>query len=337
MESIFQQLPGIEIAVAEIAQTLSRLWINPETTTTTPSAFRASQLNLVLQLGPTTTAQEAEQLFHILVTFAQRYPCRLILLCPTQDSKAVSKAKLFSQCYVGAAQHDSCCCEALMLQYLSDEPTYLQNQISVWLENDLPCYYWFHRVPASLIQEAYVAFLGYFERIIYDSSIDSAYETVKWPYRDRIRDMVFDRTLPIRQILGQFLSGYAPNVLITQLKHVRIQNSVQNLQLSRLLLDWQKQALMQCAFQIHQILKADFETITSETLKDSIQIEWLYENPANYCKCDISFEVNHIQIDTRFEGNAISRKSPFAQLMPVQLLIEALFFSPISLLHDTLN
>ena len=44
-----------------------------------------------------------------------------------------------------------------MLGYTPDDAEFLEHQISVWLESDLPTYHWFHRVPEERILRSYLA------------------------------------------------------------------------------------------------------------------------------------------------------------------------------------
>jgi len=46
-----------------------------------------------------------------------------------------------------------------MLGYPIHTPGFLENQVMIWLENDLPVYHWLHRVPARRIEEIYLPYL----------------------------------------------------------------------------------------------------------------------------------------------------------------------------------
>ena len=56
MTDVFNALPGLEVPVGGITQSLARLWVGePADGVGAPSEFRASQMNLVLHLGLPTT------------------------------------------------------------------------------------------------------------------------------------------------------------------------------------------------------------------------------------------------------------------------------------------
>ncbi|MEM7792628.1 MAG: hypothetical protein AAF546_14580, partial [Verrucomicrobiota bacterium] len=133
MAKLIDTLPGIELPVSEVTRRLATMW--EVETTSSLSEFRASQMNLVLHFGLDVSAEEARERFDTVIQFAQRYPSRIIILCPERDRKDGSMtAKLFSQCYIGESHREMCCCEALLLGYTSEDFGYLSNQVSIWLE-----------------------------------------------------------------------------------------------------------------------------------------------------------------------------------------------------------
>lgn len=189
MSSLIDTLPGMRLPVAEVTSALAEMWqVDSPEGYKAPSEFRASQMNLILHLGPATSDEDARQQFDVAINFAQRYPCRIIVLCVVKEKGSSShellEAKLFTQCYPSKDQDKMCCCEALILGYTSGEPNYLANQVSIWLENDLPTYYWVHRVPANRIRADYLSFIESLNsrRIVYDPSVeDDGYPTIQWP------------------------------------------------------------------------------------------------------------------------------------------------------------
>ena len=122
-----------------------------------PSEFRASQMNVVLHFGLDVTPEDAKLRFDALIRFAQRYPSRIIVLCPTRELQSGMSAKLFSQCYIGETHREMCCCEALLLGYKSEDVGYLANQVSIWLEGDLPTYHWLSGVPSAQLRHTLIA------------------------------------------------------------------------------------------------------------------------------------------------------------------------------------
>ena len=207
MVDLIDALPGLEMPVGEVTERLAAMWeTGPDSS---PSEFRASQMNVVLHFGKRVDGAEAAARFQALLRFSQRYPCRIIVLCPSQSGEnGAMRGKLFSQCYIGDSHREMCCCEALLLSYDPDDCGYLVNQVSVWLEPDLPVFHWFSRVPVERMGQYLDSLLVGVRRCIYDSDLEPGeVETVAWPEPDRVVDLARARLLPVRQALGQFLSG----------------------------------------------------------------------------------------------------------------------------------
>lgn len=225
MKDLIDELPGIALPVGEVAERLNTMWEGDRDGS--PSEFRASQMNVVLHLGAEVSAEEAAERFHDLIQFAQRYPSRIIVLCPNSSKGGGSmRAKLFSQCYIGESHREMCCCEALILGYQPDDCGFLGNQVSVWLESDLPTYHWFHRVAPERIEAYFDNLLMGVRRCIYDSSVESEdLGSLDWPEPDRVGDLAEARLLPVRQSIGQYLSGYPIEEICRGLKSVQIRHA----------------------------------------------------------------------------------------------------------------
>lgn len=225
MPTILESLPGILLPIAEVNRQLGRMWQPGREGSGAPSEFRASQMNLILHFGMKTTAEDARARFDEAIHFSQRYPCRIIVLCPEEKEpgERFLEGKLFAQCYIGHAPRTMCCCEALMLGYPPNEKGDLENQISIWLENDLPTCHWFHRVPPKRVREHYLSFTHGMRRILYDSSVEEeGYTDIPWERPDRVRDLAGARILPIRQSIGQYLSGFDPAALAEGVEGLRV-------------------------------------------------------------------------------------------------------------------
>jgi len=264
-QSIFDALPGEQMPVSEVMNTLSNMWqVSYQESQDAPSGFRASQMNLVIHFGMQATAEEALRIFDTAIEFAQRYPCRIIVLCPQgrEFSDALLEAKLFSQCYIGETMRDMCCCEALMLGYPTRVAGFLDNQVSIWLESDLPTYHWFFRVPAQRIEEIHLEFVGRCRRAIYDSTIEGdAYAAIPWEQPQAIRDLAFARLLPLRQSLGQFFSSFQPASLVTGLEEVSVHHSDCRSGEADNLAKWLERCLADCAQQAGVDFKAKFRVV----------------------------------------------------------------------------
>ena len=240
-------LPGIDLPVGEVTERLERMWESDAADS--PSAFRASQMNVVLHFGWEVTAEEAIERFEALLKFAQRYPSRIIVLCPARSiTDGSMRAKLFSQCYIGDSHREMCCCEALLLGYQPDNCGFLANQVSVWLEPDLPSYHWFCGVPGTRIQEYFDNLLTGVRRSIYDSTYESEdLSQLDWPNPDQVADLATARLLPVRQAIGQYLSGYTITSLCENLVSVTVRYSESMSGEGARLMDWVKDCLGECS------------------------------------------------------------------------------------------
>jgi len=328
MPDLIDVLPGLKLPVAEVTERLASMW---EGDASSPSSeFRASQMNLVLHFGLEVGPEDARARFDTLIRFAQRYPSRIIVLCPAHSTDDGSmSAKLFSQCYIGESHREMCCCEALLLHYESEDCGYLANQVSVWLESDLPTYHWFNGVPAERIKGYFDNLLSVVRRAVYDSSIEpSDVAELDWPDPDRVSDLARARLLPVRQTIGQYLSGYAIEQLCDGLSAVKVAHAPGFSGEGRQLMRWIRDCLSDCRkcedcpslkgpkFQVEECAKdADCSMSFALEYKDGRFFRW-----RKFREGDAG-EI-HAKIDST-EERISTRVKPLA---PEQALSEALFF-----------
>ncbi len=250
-QNIFSALPGLEVPVADVQTALSRMWESPPGTGgQEPEEFRASQMNLILHLGRRASVQEAHDLFMGVLRFARRYPCRIILLCPEEKGRqdTLMTLKVFAECYIGKTRRDRSCCEALILAYPGGSKDFLENQVSILLENDLPTYYWFHRFSTARNAGRYHSFLKTCKRVVYDSGLETDdVSAIEWPHPGRVRDLVYARLLPVRQSIGQFLSTFEPASLCRDLESIEVRHVPEFSAEARVLGQWFRERLADCA------------------------------------------------------------------------------------------
>lgn len=324
---LIEILPGIELPVREVTDHLAIMW---ETTgTEVPTEFRASQMNVVLHFGSSVKPEDARKRFDILIRFAQRYPSRIIVLCPSHAKEGgLMGAKLFSQCYIGDSHREMCCCEALLLRYEPEDFGYLSNQVSVWLEADLPTYHWFSQVPAHRIETYFHTLLKGVRRCVYDSSLGlEALESLDWPEPDRVHDLAKARLLPVRQSIGQFLSGYSAEQLSIGLESILVVYSSKMWGEGLRLIEWARDCFTDCgrllsdesAIKTHLIASSDSESDCLLSLEfeynDTRFFKWqlLADNTRGVIDSNLGQQVEHLPIQIQ----------PLAE---EQALAEALFF-----------
>lgn len=232
MSAVFEALPGIEVPVGEINRRLDAMWVDTAASgapSPTAEEAKATQVNFVLHLGFNTTPEDGVQQFQTVVRFAQRYPSRIVVLCPICDEAQEGddmRAKIYGECFLGRTKQDKRCVEFVLLSYPVRVRQYLEDQVSICFSADLPMYYWAHRFAATTRLADYQYLLRRAKRVLIDSAIapDGAM-TYPWPKPEALRDLACARLLPVRQSIGQFLAAYAPDTLARGLMRVGIAHS----------------------------------------------------------------------------------------------------------------
>lgn len=323
VNTILEALPGIMMPIAEVNRQMGSMWQPGKEGSGAPSEFRASQMNLILHFGRSTSPEDARARFEEAIHFSQRYPCRIIVLCPEEieDSERPLEGKLFAQCYIGHTPRSMCCCEALMLGYRPNEKGYLEYQVSNWLETDLPTCHWFHRVPGERIREHYRAFSHGLKRILYDSSIEEdSFENIPWDHPERVKDLAKARILPIRQSIGQYLSGFPADLLTQGVRGLQFSHSSELSGEARNLSSWMKGCLESAGA---SGLEEEFEEI-----KDSgqrIEGQWTGESGSPRLSFSLDLSKSHGSLQAHF---ASADEWPFEThlLGSREALSEAVFF-----------
>lgn len=333
---LIDALPGVPLPVSEVNRMLVTLWDPDEQGPFGQvSEFRASQLNLVLHFGIETPPDEARARFNAAIRFSQRYPSRIIVLCPQREAGLADgtpspmRGKLFSQCYIGTGGQDMVCCESLMLGFSQSDTSFLENQASVWLEADLPVYHWLHRVPPERIDAPYRSFLSRCRRVVLDREIDPDLLSGVLPEPERVRELAHCRLLPLRQAIGQYLSKYQPADLVKGLQTVRITAPRELTGEVRALLDWTGERLAAC-LRPAGLPAADtdwaFEAVTSGEA-DTLSMEWLYEGGEDYFRLCADFAGAHGRVAVRLAGGPPDEFTIRIRRLELhQALAEAFFF-----------
>lgn len=328
--TIFDVLPGMRMPVKEVSPTLSQMWNSAfDPKAGSPSEFRASQMNVILHFGLKTSLEEAHSHFETAVEFAKKYPCRIIVLCPMgrERSDRLLEGKVFAQCYTGESIREMCCCEAVILGYPTREAGFLSSQVSIWLENDLPTYHWFNRIPAERITEMHMDFVKRTRRVIYDSSIemqdDNDMLSIDWPRRDNVIDLAWARLLPVRQSLGQHLSAIEPARLVNGLVKVEARSNAKRQGEGVNLLRWCRECLAKCS--PGKELAVEF-TSSSCPKSHSLELEWTYSDTRHLLWTKQAGSPG-AQITADFGFGRSSAPMQVELLEPDKALAEAMFFA----------
>lgn len=327
--AIFDALPGVETPVDQVRRALAAVWdLDVKADSGAPSEFRASQMNLVMHFGLASTPEMARAGFETALSFSRRYPCRIIVLCPRMaDGGNELNAKIFCECYVGTGRRDMTCIEGIMLGYPLSQRRYLENQASIMLESDLPLYFWLQRVQDPSRIADYDFFLREANRVIVDSAIEQPeLLALAWPRPERVFDLSYARTLPLRQSIGHFLSNIPPTDIVTGLKSVELRHRPQFAAEAAVLGKWMQERTDDCAAEAGlETVGPTFPCRSEDQLSECLVIDWTYET-GREIRMAFDFERKHADLTSRINGHSSSLSSTIRLLPPENALAEALFF-----------
>jgi hypothetical protein len=327
MSSIFDALPGLETPVGAISKNLARMWAADERATSKAGDdAKATQVNFVLHLGLHTTTSDALAQFQTAVRFSRRYPCRVVVLCPTRDESGPGelRAKIYGECHPGKTRGDLRCCEFVMLSYPTAARVFLENQVSVCLSTDLPLYYWAHNFSSSAKLGAYQYLLSNAKRVLIDRSLVPVEDCgeVKWPRPEAVRDLAHARLLPVRQTIGQFLSAYAPAALADGVTGVVVSHGSARRAEARVLAEWSRVRLLGCGAAPGIEVRVEPEAGAGD---DLIDVVFTYANVQTFgFRGDFAKGAAHLSAHIR--GSATELPTTIGLLSPEAALAEAMFF-----------
>lgn len=326
---VFDALPGVDTPVDQVRRALATVWdLDAKADSGAPSEFRASQMNLVLHFGLESTAETARAGFETALSFSRRYPCRIIVLCPrTAEGDHDLKAKIFCECYLGHGDGDMTCIEGILLSYPLTQRRYLEDQASIMLEADLPIYFWLQRVQDPSRIADYKFFLRESNRVIVDSAVEQpGLLTLDWPRPERVFDLTYARTLPLRQSIGHFLSNIPPADIVTGLKSVELRHRPEFAAEAATLSQWMQQRTNDCAIEAGaEPPGAPFTCRADDQLEGCLAIAWAYETGRDI-QMSFDFEEKHAELRSQNNGHSSSLSSAIRLLPPENALAEALFF-----------
>lgn len=321
MAKIFDALPGLEVPVGGIARGFAKLWADTEI-----SDLKAMQLNLVLHYGLATTPEDALEQFRVAIRLAQRYPCRVVALCPMPDDslEVELRAKIYGECFLGKSKGDTRCIETVALSYPPAARAYLQDQVSVCLSTDLPIYYWAHRFTSSQRLSAYQYLLTRSQRVMFDSAIVAPDAlTFAWPNLSAVRDLAYTRTLPLRQNIGQFISRYAPALIVGGLQEVVIRHRDDLGAEANCLLGWIKKGLVRSGA---DVTKGPGFTLSPEKCAGCFSVEFKYADPNKVFRWSADLTADQAQFVGNLGTGHTTQTVAAHFLTPEAALSEAMFF-----------
>lgn len=319
---IYNLLPGVEVPVGDALSELSKIWESPEGSDSDgPSEYRASRMNLILHLGFDCSTADGEEAFQVALDFSRRYPCRVLILCSEPDSVEESSdmvCKIFSQCDIGGMS----CCEVLTLGYTAHGRKYLENQVSIFLEADLPTYYWPIRFGSAQHLSDYQFFFKESQRVVFDTSCDRILlSDVDIPNSGKIHDLAFSRLLSIRQSIGQFMSSYPIESILNTLQSIDIKVPESFDAEGKALLGWLKDVIDSCG--LNTKIKYNHKVDAAAEIP---LLSFRYANE-NSLTCELNLPAGQAKIDAVFEGEKHAMTAGIRLLNATESLAEAMFFA----------
>lgn len=327
MSEIFNVLPGLECDVGAISKSVAQMWSDTAASGRAAPAsddFKATQANVVLHLGFGTTEEDALVQFQTMLRFAQRYPSRVVVLCPLHHDEGVTemRAKIYGECFLGKSKGDTRCVEFVMLSYPLVARARLEDQVSICLSTDLPLFYWAHRFTDNRRLADYTYLLTQAKRVLVDSSVappDTL--TYPWPNPNSLRDLVYSRLLPVRQTVGQFLARYEPKLLVEGLRTVTVRHAARYAAEARATLGWLQRRLCACGAEVKML-----HLRTEPADAAGMEIVFEYRGGKKSFRWSGDFAARHAVLEADFGTGRTTLPAAASLLEPEAALSEAMFF-----------
>lgn len=327
MSENFDLLPGIEVPLDSLAGSVDRMWAETAARGGAAPASedaKATQVNFVLHLGFRTTPDDALAQFQTVLRFSERYPSRVVVLCPLREDRGRTdfRAKVYGECFLGKSKDDTRCVEFIVLSYPMIARSHLEDQVSVCLSTDLPLYYWAHRFSDSSRLADYRYLLTRAKRVLVDSGTSPPdCLTYPWPHPRALRDLVYSRLLPVRQTVGQFLARYAPAELVSGLRRVTIEHAPAFGAEACVSIGWLNRRLAACGADVNAVV-FDHEVAAEH----SLGIRFAYADGARFFRWRGDLRTQHGLFEADFGSGRATLPAPASLLTPEAALSEAMFF-----------
>src|SRR5690606_21958978 len=227
----------------------------------------------------------------------------------------------------GKTGRDRSCCEAIILAYPAEGRNFLEDQVSILLEADLPTYYSQHRFQVTRRLTDYRFFLDVAKCVVYDSRREGPeIREVKWSKPSIVRDLADSSLLPIRQGIGQFLSGFDPKELAVGLRSVRVSCSKETEAEAVILCDWVREAMERCARIAECPMEAEFRCCPIDQAEGfALEIHFSYDDD-RYFHWKADWKTKIAEIDADFGRGRMQLPTTLKTFDPETALAEALFF-----------
>ncbi|OAI50586.1 hypothetical protein AYO37_00195 [Opitutia bacterium SCGC AG-212-L18] len=321
-------MPGLEMPISMVTEVLSKMWQVDGVEANRHAFARSSQLNIILHNGLYASHGKALQAFNDAIGFAKKYPCRIVVLCPekARGDGVHLTGKLFSQCYIGEDVREQCCCEALILGYTTDDAVFLKDQVSLWLESDLPTYYWVNEISPGAIKKHYLSLAALCNAVIYDSAVEpEGFKEIHWSGHEWVSDLAYMRLLPVRQSLGQFLSAYKEEVLVEGLKKVVVEYSGNYCGEGEALLNWFSVAIEKCAKLAEVEGEVLFELKESKGEGFDLRSKWTYGGD-KFFEWQYRYESRISEVKAKLSQELVNYPSQLRKMSPEEALAAAIFY-----------
>ncbi|HEY5550665.1 MAG TPA: glucose-6-phosphate dehydrogenase, partial [Opitutaceae bacterium] len=204
-----------------------------------------------------------------------------------------------------------------------DTRRFMENQVSVCLESDLPLYYWPHCIASAARLEDYSYLLSGARRIILDTACENAdVAAALAPLGSRIRDLAHARLLQVRQSLGRFMSGFAPASLVEGLESVSVSCSSKHAAEAKRLLAWVRKSLAACGTGPG----ADVAFKSAPAAGDAdLALDVAYAGGTRRLHWEADLTAGHARMSADLGAGEVRAEGPVFLLKPEVALAEAIF------------
>jgi hypothetical protein len=214
------------------------------------------------------------------------------------------------------------CCEFVMLSYPRAARVFLESQVSICLSADLPLYYWAHRFSDSARLADYRYLLTTARRVLIDSAAAPADAIgFPWPRPENVRDLAFARLLPVRQMIGQFLSRYPAGALSAGLKSITLAHGGEVSNEARVLLAWARDRIGACGAAGEEVAI----TPRPDLAPRAFALRFAYGD-GRFFAWDADLASAHAMLDADFGAGRTTMPATVALLAQESALSEAMFF-----------
>jgi hypothetical protein len=165
--------------------------------------------------------------------------------------------------------------------------------------------------------------------VLFDGEIEGdSYDGIPWPDSSRVGDLAYARALPLRQHLGQFISGFPKEDLVDGLQSLNFRYTKGMRRKAMLLMQWHRRALEKCFPRTADIdsVVFTFEQLVLEHSDSCLEIAWQYRSGDRHLSWEYNRSRKSGMIRASMPSGNFEHPLHIEPLKPESSLSEAMFF-----------